>query len=497
MLKRREYIDKIIHYANKFALDIESYNKSGLLDINKYSEPFYIPVLNKLFDLNLTYLETIERDFPAVDLGDYENRVAFQITSTKSSSKIISTLQTFFNRGLNKNFDCLYILIITKKGQRYDNKKLAAFNSDVFNFSSENILDKDDLIRKITSISNLDKLKQVYQVYEDEFGNSDKARPVLEYSSKEAFRKSFSSILEDPKSVYYNELKEHWNSNSLIENCPFLESLIVKDVSIVICFGLIPIVSEYAVKHLHNDKNFKYVYNQIHIYSHFSEEEGHDLHLFFHLRFIGLLYSTAMWNKVDIGRFKNGYSHMYTIFSGMINAMIDNMDIDQSKLVKEYPSNYHWMIGEIFSIMGYWLETFGAKEPYCLEDTICEYPLFSRESSYLDFIPSCISFSLNEMYKGYQIGKISDNFIARQLHFHVFGYYFNWQAKGELQAEIENTIIKDIPLGLMDVVLSFTLDERFAMSISSFKDRRFYGANVEEKAVVKRLWMFLNANNLL
>ena len=162
--------------------------------------------------------------------------------------------------------------------------------------------------------------------------------------SEDAFRNEFIKLLSANDSIYYKELKEHWNSYSLINNCPFLNEIINKSISKSIGFGLLSLISDFARRHLYYDKDAKYLYNQPHIHIHTSEGEGYNLPIFYHIRFIGILYATAIKNKVDIDTVAHFYKNMQTIYSSMIEGMIDNLQIEGIDTAKEYPTNYHWLI---------------------------------------------------------------------------------------------------------------------------------------------------------
>ena len=90
-------------------------NQDGMTDINKAVEDFFCGLLNIIFNASLENMNYVQRDYPAVDLGDEENRLAVQVTSTSSRDKIIHTLDKFFEHKLDKDYNRLVILIVGKK----------------------------------------------------------------------------------------------------------------------------------------------------------------------------------------------------------------------------------------------------------------------------------------------------------------------------------------------------------------------------------------------
>ena len=65
-------------------------------DINKVSETVLIPLLSEVYNFkNLKNLNSMNANYPGVDLGDEKSRIAIQVTSTPDSTKIKHTLVKF------------------------------------------------------------------------------------------------------------------------------------------------------------------------------------------------------------------------------------------------------------------------------------------------------------------------------------------------------------------------------------------------------------------
>ena len=172
-MNRIDYINKIATYAARFVVEVEGFNAIGNYHINIHAESFLVPVLNEVLGLQLENLNaTQQKNFPAIDLADFKNRVAFQVTSTSSLEKIKSTLETFGRHNLDQQFDVLYIYIITEKREQYNDAKLAEAIPQGFTFNSvEHIIDKDSILQKINSISATPKLLTISKLYEHEFSD--------------------------------------------------------------------------------------------------------------------------------------------------------------------------------------------------------------------------------------------------------------------------------------------------------------------------------------
>ena len=90
-------------------------NKLGWTDVNHGAEDFYCGLLNTAFGWKLKNQNELKMDFPAIDLGDPENRICVQVTSTTERSKVQRTLYKFFGNGLNEQYSRLIVLIIGEK----------------------------------------------------------------------------------------------------------------------------------------------------------------------------------------------------------------------------------------------------------------------------------------------------------------------------------------------------------------------------------------------
>lgn len=172
-MNRIGYLNKINTYAARFVVEVEGFNASSLYDINIHAESFLIPVLNEVFGLRLENLNNSQKkNYPAVDLADFNNRVAFQVTATSDLEKIKGTLEKFKDHKLNETFDVLYIYIITHKKEKYNEEKLKQYMPADFIFTTnDHVIDKDDLLQKISAISSTPRIEAISKIYEHEFSD--------------------------------------------------------------------------------------------------------------------------------------------------------------------------------------------------------------------------------------------------------------------------------------------------------------------------------------
>lgn len=89
-------IDSIKRRLYEVALGIKNNNKVNLTDINVICEEIFGKILNEIFDINLVSMSAeVSGNFIAVDLIDYDKKVAFQVTSRSDRKKIENTIAKF------------------------------------------------------------------------------------------------------------------------------------------------------------------------------------------------------------------------------------------------------------------------------------------------------------------------------------------------------------------------------------------------------------------
>ncbi|EDS6040714.1 SMEK domain-containing protein, partial [Salmonella enterica subsp. enterica] len=110
-MRKEINIKKIVEYFSRFQTEINALGSIGLYDLHKVAENFLIPILSPLFNCqNLVNLNTIEDNFPAIDLGCNVSKISFQITATKESPKIIKTLEKFRDHKLHLTYGKVFVL---------------------------------------------------------------------------------------------------------------------------------------------------------------------------------------------------------------------------------------------------------------------------------------------------------------------------------------------------------------------------------------------------
>jgi hypothetical protein len=128
------------------------------------AQHFFCRFLNAAFNLSLVELDQIQANYPAIDLGDTTNRIAYQVTSERGGDKVQHTLDTFVRHGLEKKYDTLRILIVGNRQATY--KTVAVPPTLVFDCDRD-ILGIEELVKYIGSLGS-SRLEQLQTIMADE-----------------------------------------------------------------------------------------------------------------------------------------------------------------------------------------------------------------------------------------------------------------------------------------------------------------------------------------
>ena len=177
------YLWEIRRYLAWFTSHITLENASGYFDINKYSEKFLIPILNCVFNTEFERLEFEKKNYPAIDIGSKKLRISFQITAETSFEKIKSTLTSYIENRVYKDYPVIYQLIIREKyATNKTNADIEAHINNEINRvgirpipeiifkKEEHIWDISKLIKNIEQKCETDRLKEIRDHFEKEYG---------------------------------------------------------------------------------------------------------------------------------------------------------------------------------------------------------------------------------------------------------------------------------------------------------------------------------------
>ena len=106
-------IENIRNKLNEVTNVIKASNKMNLTDINVICEEIFGKILNEIYDINLKSMSVeVSGNYMAVDLVDFDKKIAFQITSRSDRGKIEETIRKFNQSNLPDKIDSLNIMML-------------------------------------------------------------------------------------------------------------------------------------------------------------------------------------------------------------------------------------------------------------------------------------------------------------------------------------------------------------------------------------------------
>lgn len=205
-MKRDEYLSRAQSSLSLLRQEIKVARSQGRLDPLTLAEDVLCPVLQVLFDLpNLTNLNQKRQNYPAIDLGDAEQGTAFQISATVRTRKVKSTLEKFFEHGLDTEFSRLKFLFLTGKQQSYPGERLREAVPTGFDFDLErDILDLSDLEEAVRNTSPA-VIEEIVQILNAELREDHAAFDVSSEPNTELL---YANLVEMavPENLYFGEV---------------------------------------------------------------------------------------------------------------------------------------------------------------------------------------------------------------------------------------------------------------------------------------------------
>jgi|GEM_PF-2684514 len=209
-MNQEKELYRIKELLARFSEQISIANKNEEFSSNNHSELFLTKLFRLIFDSK--DLKKLDKNFPGIDLGDDKKRIAFQITSTSNINKIKDTIDQFINKQLFIKYDTLFIFIISKKQDSYNqtaidrqiikssnvlkrqNPKMQ-FNKIEFN-AKKQILDKTDLYELIKASNELNKIIEIKELLEEQFAD---------YKNEKSFKEQTHQFIEEYKKIALND----------------------------------------------------------------------------------------------------------------------------------------------------------------------------------------------------------------------------------------------------------------------------------------------------
>ncbi|MVW84388.1 hypothetical protein EI969_00220 [Pseudomonas sp. PB101] len=183
----QKMLDQIQRKIIEIVTHVKFENEKGRTDINDDMERFFKQVLNAHYGCDLKSTNIKISNYPAIDLRDDDYRICYQITSTNTAQKIKSTIETFKDKKMYKDFDELRFLILT------DQKpcKVEDPSPEVPMSTSLSIMTLSQLNKEVSNIHSEGKIRKIHRLMMQEY------KPAIDpsgYQIKGPARYNFESM---------------------------------------------------------------------------------------------------------------------------------------------------------------------------------------------------------------------------------------------------------------------------------------------------------------
>ena len=195
-MRQQEYENRISELLARFYAEVKIHSAITRTDLFKVSESCLKPILSLIFNLNnLQNLNVSEHvNFPAIDLGDKDAKIAFQITAESNLSKIKETLQKFIKNQLYNDYHRLIIYILTERQKTYSMQGLSEIINGRIEFSEDRDVIDYRYIQKWGESQDLNNIQRLNDLLEKQFGDTKRA-PII------------AAPFEKTETVYFNLLE--------------------------------------------------------------------------------------------------------------------------------------------------------------------------------------------------------------------------------------------------------------------------------------------------
>lgn len=216
MINKEFYLKNIAEDLALLSREVSILNAVNLYDINIIAEDFFPGLLNLIYGYELKNANHLEKNAPAIDLVDPENRIAVQVTSDNSSTKIKHTIEKFNKNQAYQLYDRLVVLILTQKknySSEFDTQGMFTFEKVKDIWDVEKLM-KDirelqtEKIKAISSYLSEELRNKYYSVRETQASEVDTIIDLIEYISKHRKVSKSCETAVDPEYKIYRRFRE-------------------------------------------------------------------------------------------------------------------------------------------------------------------------------------------------------------------------------------------------------------------------------------------------
>lgn len=171
MIQESEIMKEIIDLINYEKANIQSQCQIGLFDDNKYWEGIIKYLMNSAYGYSLVNLNGEKINYPGIDLGDREVGLGIQVTETKTSPKLVNSLDKVLGNEVYKEFPRFKMFVLGDKQKSYT-VDLAKYEGKIEFDKTKDVLDFKDIIAEINKL-NKEEMQDILDFLKMEFQKKD------------------------------------------------------------------------------------------------------------------------------------------------------------------------------------------------------------------------------------------------------------------------------------------------------------------------------------
>jgi hypothetical protein len=181
MMNKEVYLKNVAESLALLSREVSILNAVNLYDINIVAEDFFPGLLNLIYGYELKNANYLEKNAPAIDLVDPKNRIAVQVTSDNSSTKIKHTIEEFNKNKAYQSYDRLIVLILTQKkkySSNFDTQGMFSFEKERDIWDVEKLMQdvrelETEQIKAISNYLSAELCNKYYSVKETQASEVD------------------------------------------------------------------------------------------------------------------------------------------------------------------------------------------------------------------------------------------------------------------------------------------------------------------------------------
>ena len=216
---REKYMEEIAEHLKFKAFSNRVDANANDFNFTNADEAFFAELLNLTFNYNLLKTELIQRNYPAIDLIDGNNKIIIQVTYSIDHDKLEHSMN---HKVIEKYSGYTFIYFYTGSSDIRSYKKSSRKLENIYNLNfsrDNNIFATEDIIFKISNIVDTKCLKQIRDLFPE--NRLIEPRKISSQLTKvinilKGIKRIFESSSDFEEDIMMYDIQEKINYNNLV-----------------------------------------------------------------------------------------------------------------------------------------------------------------------------------------------------------------------------------------------------------------------------------------